>query len=804
MSADPFHSRSSMLMFVLVAALVLVLGYQLIAAGSAVGAPPGPQPGPAVRPTNTPLVIVPTKSVPTPAPAAPQARAQTPAAPTTCGPITDFEQFGAWKRGTEPNGTFTQSAELAHSGQFSGKLAYDFPTSGNDYVVFMRTLPIGGRPAALTAWVFGDSAGHYLNVWIKDASGEVWSFTFGQIRHSGWQQMIAPLNINAPWPAGHVSGPSKGTLDYPLSLAALVLDDAPDTYIGSGAIYIDDLSCSESVPVVAGPLPGAGAVGGPDRIAFAAVGSSGSSEIFTINPDGSGLAQLTNNRGFDGSPVWSPDGSRILYQCCSDVNCATDLCLMNADGSNPQIVARSVQDLPGREARPAWSPDGSRIAYTGQNPQLQQATSIFIASADGSNPQWLTGGRDPSWSPDGARIAFADSATSPAVTEVLVTNVDGTGLHQLTHNGAGTSDFPSWAPEGGRLAYCLRGKSLGDDGLHIINADGSDDRHVSTSCMWGLDWSRDGQRLTTSSFDSILVLGVDGGNTVALAKGREPSWSKTGAAVVSAPLPSQQPFGPIVFSSAFDAAAEQPLNAGKSFPSGTTQIYAVWPYRGVSAGTPFRFEWYVNGAFWYSGEDAFKKSAGNAWQSAYMPDGSALPPGSYSLVVKVGGLSVLTDQVVILNPGEPGGPPPPIVSGGASRCRLSLVEPSDESSFGEHTQNVILRWQLDRALNPNEYFFVNVPFPHGGTTWYDGTWRDPSQQQPSGTQDTQLTLRDYLCMEGFSDTGWYNWYVEVRQQLGANPGQTDPVQCKSDTWAFNWSGCHPTPTPTKTPHGPYD
>ncbi len=608
MSTPPSRSHSIMWIALLIAALVLGVGYQLIDTGSAVGAPPGPRPGPLVVPTNTPLIVAPTQSAPPPAQPpqaqpAPQIILQTPAAPESCGLITDFEQFGAWRRGNEPNGTFTQSAEQAHSGRFSARLSYSFPTPGNDYVVFMHTLPIGGRPAALTAWVYGDGAGHYLNVWVQDAGGEVWSFTFGRIRHVGWQEMVAPLNIVAPWPVGHVSGPDKGTLEYPLSVTALVLDDAPDTFVGAGAIYIDDLSCSETTPAVAGP-----AGGGTDRIAFVAVGASGSSEIFTINPDGTGLTQLTDNRGFDGSPAWSPDGSRILYQCCNDVNCATDLCVMNADGSDPHVVAQSVQDLPGQEARPAWSPDGSRIAYTGQNPQFRQETSIFIASADGSNAEWLTGGRNPSWSPDGSQIAFADTAGDPNVIEILATGVDGTNLRQVTQNGAGTSDFPAWSPEGARIAYCLHGKSLADDGLHVIYADGSGDRRVSPNCMWGLDWSPDGARLATSNFDSVLLLSADGGSAVALTKGREPSWLKPAGSYT--PSPSQQPFGPIVFSSAFDTAAERPLNAGKSFLSGTMKLYAVWPYSGVTAGTPFRFEWYVNGAFWFSGEDVFKQNAG--------------------------------------------------------------------------------------------------------------------------------------------------------------------------------------------------
>ena len=436
--------------------------------------------------------------------------------------MTDFEQFGAWRRGNEANGTFTQSAERAHSGQFSAKLAYSFATVGNDYVVFMRNIPLGGRLAALTAWVYGDGTGPDLNAWVKDAGGEVWSFTFGKMTHVGWQQVVAPLDIGQPWPVGYVSGPNKGTLDYPLTLTALVLDDAPDTFFGAGAIYIDDLSCSESVPVVAG-------------------------------------------------------------------------------------------------------------------------------------------------------------------------------------SGAGLSD---------------------------------------------------------------------------------------------------QPFGPIVFSSAFDATTGRPLNAARSFPAGTLQLYAVWPYHGVAPGTPFQYEWYVNGTFWFRGEDIFKGDAGNAWASAYMPDGTALPAATYTIVVKVGGLPVLTDQADVSNPGESGGPPPPpIVSGAAGQCQLTLLDPSNQSSFGEGTQNVTLRWQLNRPLGPNEYFFVNVPFPHGGTTWYDGTWRDPAQQLPAGIRDTQLILRDYLCLPSFSDTGWYQWYVEVRQQLGASPSQSDPVMCKSETRSFNWSGCQPTPEPTDTPEG---
>jgi hypothetical protein len=132
-----------------------------------------------------------------------------------------------------------------HSGAYSGKLAYDFPSGGNDFVVFLQTFLLGGRPNQISAWVYGDGSKHYLNVWIKDAAGEIWQFPLGQAQHTGWQQMTARLDPTMAWPAGHIDGPSNGVVEYPIDFRAVVLDDIPDTFRGGGTIYLDDLRCDE-------------------------------------------------------------------------------------------------------------------------------------------------------------------------------------------------------------------------------------------------------------------------------------------------------------------------------------------------------------------------------------------------------------------------------------------------------------------------------------------------------------------------------------------------------------------------------
>ncbi|MGA9350614.1 MAG: hypothetical protein WBW48_17675 [Anaerolineae bacterium] len=135
-------------------------------------------------------------------------------------------------------------------------------------------------------------------------------------------------------------------------------------------------------------------------------------------------------------------------------------------------------------------------------------------------------------------------------------------------------------------------------------------------------------------------------------------------------------------------------------------------------------------------------------------------------------------------------------------CRLSLASPPDGASFGDETKVVALQWQSDRALAPDEYFFVNVSYPHSGQTWYDGTWEDPARQIPSGIRETKWQLRDYLCTESLSDTGCFDWNVAIKRRREDKPDLDDEVECLSPTWSFCWSGCKTKPTSTPVPPTP--
>ena len=70
----------------------------------------------------------------------------------------------------------------------------------------LRRLPgatairLNGQPTGITAWVYGDGKGHYLNAWVDDNAGERRAYSFGQVSHTGWQQMTAWLDNSAAGP----------------------------------------------------------------------------------------------------------------------------------------------------------------------------------------------------------------------------------------------------------------------------------------------------------------------------------------------------------------------------------------------------------------------------------------------------------------------------------------------------------------------------------------------------------------------------------------------------------------------------
>jgi polysaccharide biosynthesis protein PslG len=157
--------------------------------------------------------------------------------------VVDFEAFGVWLRGDQPYGRFSSTNLLQQAGAQAAQLTYQFPTRNNDYVVFRRApaIPIPGNPYAIGAWVYGDSSGHTLKIWLRDAEDEILQYALGSVGPAQWRFMQAQLGKSVPtW--DRITSGGNGKLDTPVRIEALVLDDAPNSSISSGTIYIDTIT----------------------------------------------------------------------------------------------------------------------------------------------------------------------------------------------------------------------------------------------------------------------------------------------------------------------------------------------------------------------------------------------------------------------------------------------------------------------------------------------------------------------------------------------------------------------------------
>ncbi len=118
----------------------------------------------------------------------------------------------------------------------------------------------------------------------------------------------------------------------------------------------------------------------------------GSPQIYIMDVDGTNLRRVTFQGNYNSSPRWSPRGERIVFMCRLAGN---QVCLINPDGSGlQQLTSLGINE------DPAWSPDGRHIVFSSTRTGHRE---IFVMHADGTEQTRLTNtGQDnylPDWSP---------------------------------------------------------------------------------------------------------------------------------------------------------------------------------------------------------------------------------------------------------------------------------------------------------------------------------------------------------------------------------------------------------------------
>ncbi len=190
-----------------------------------------------------------------------------------------------------------------------------------------------------------------------------------------------------------------------------------------------------------------------------------------VSIDGSELRRITDSPGNEGSPDFSPDGSRIAFVSNRDGN--SEIYIMNADGSDQRRLTHYPGD--GDEyfgnSNPSFSPDGTKIAFTSIRKETDSEKEngegeyvkvyyreIYIINIDGSDEKCIFCYDEDKWklepwgyldiffSPDGTRIAYRPDWWSEY--GIVAMNIDGSGYEKLFSIYRGDEDFcisPDWS-----------------------------------------------------------------------------------------------------------------------------------------------------------------------------------------------------------------------------------------------------------------------------------------------------------------------------------------------------------------------
>lgn len=204
----------------------------------------------------------------------------------------------------------------------------------------------------------------------------------------------------------------------------------------------------------------------------------GFSEIFVMSADGSGQTKVTANPdfSFDRSPTFSSNGERIAFESNRAVgegvdNPERDTEIFSVDLDDTGLAQLTRNGEREFDLQPDWSPNGKKIAFVSNR---DQRSGVFTMRADGTNERRRSRGpatvsESPSFAPDGERIAFMSNQDGP--DEIHAMNVDGSGQIRLTDNGTPRDASPAFSPSGKKIAFSTNRD--GNSEIYKMRADGT-------------------------------------------------------------------------------------------------------------------------------------------------------------------------------------------------------------------------------------------------------------------------------------------------------------------------------------------
>jgi dipeptidyl aminopeptidase/acylaminoacyl peptidase len=270
------------------------------------------------------------------------------------------------------------------------------------------------------------------------------------------------------------------------------------------------------------------------------------SNIYLLPLPGGEPRQLTRSEKRDGSPRWSPDGTRLSFT--ANRSGKSQIWILDLAGGEPRQLTDFKAGLGGAlwaDNGHAWSPDGKWIACVsrgnvekedttptndmkvvertfykwsgGFNPN--QPTHIWITPVDGGESKQLTDDGDQddhslSWSPDSKEIAFVSNRTGDwdnnANNDLFAVSIDSGETRRITDT-PGPEFTPAWSPNGKWIACAASDRGniskdspAGNTEIYLVPSGGGNPVKLSGSLdrrSGSPTWSSDSENIYFSAVD---------------------------------------------------------------------------------------------------------------------------------------------------------------------------------------------------------------------------------------------------------------------------------------------------------------
>lgn len=341
----------------------------------------------------------------------------------------------------------------------------------------------GGEPFPIVTDVAAAFDPAYLpdaRALVFTASHMVWRVPLDDDgRPSGSRQAFVPASLEG---VRHLSVARDGRI----ALSALHLEaslwsvsiDAAGNAKGAPHPLTNDTRHRNSLPAFS-----------PDgrRIAVMSSVTGSLPDVWTMNADGTDLRQVTDDRGYEADPAWTPDSREIVFKTIRDQ--AVGLWAVDVNSKRQRRLLdfgplERIRREQGLVEEAAISPDATRIAYTVLDSRTS-SKALYLRGMDRAESTRLTTGEPPAgypaWSPDGNWIAL--EIFEPGRTEAAVVSASGGPLRRVTST-RGQAWVHGFSPDSTRIVFA--GQRDGVWNVYWVPREGGDEHRVTNNTAVGV------------------------------------------------------------------------------------------------------------------------------------------------------------------------------------------------------------------------------------------------------------------------------------------------------------------------------